>query len=70
MPAGTYFVRVVSIVSSTESYFVPLYQYQGGAYIYINQWYTPTITNISPDTNLPNSFVTIAGDFMVCICEN
>ena len=67
MPAGSYLVRVIA-----DGYYVPLYQYvwEPGAYVYINDGYTPKITQITPDTNIPNSIVTITGDFKVTNCYN
>ncbi len=62
MPIGSYLVRVVA-----NGDYVPLYQYNWihNSYIYVSDSNTPKITQITPSTNIPNSFVTITGDFKV-----
>lgn len=62
MPAGTYTVRVY-----VNGYPVPYYQYinQAAAVVTVDPMYTPVISEITPDTQLPGSLVTISGDFKV-----
>ncbi len=62
MPAGTYLVRV-----SCDGIFVPMYQYTNpaNAQIIVSHAATPKLFEVIPDTALPESLVTINGNFKV-----
>ena len=62
LDAGSYLVRV-----KVNGNLIPTYQYVAIAntYIQVSDSYTPKITSIYPTSGLPDSFVTIKGDFKV-----